>query len=95
MLSFEESYVGQVRKLVGDRKLLTPGARGIIRDDRGRILFIRRRDNDQWGLPAGLMELDETVYDALCREVREERYKCNSGHRVSLCPNGKGDIGWK
>ena len=29
------------------------------------------------------------------REIREERYKCNSGHRVSLCPNGKGDIGWK
>ena len=72
MLSFEESYVGQIRKLVGDRKLITPGARGIIRDDRGRILFIRRSDNDQWGLPAGLMELDETVYEALCREVREE-----------------------
>ena len=29
------------------------------------------------------------------REIREERYKCTSGHRVSLCPNGDGDIGWK
>ena len=72
MLSFEDSYVGQLRKLVGDRKLITPGAWGIMRDDQGRILFIRRRDNDRWGLPAGNMELDETVYDALCREVKEE-----------------------
>lgn len=29
------------------------------------------------------------------REIREERYKCESGHRISLAPNGKGDIGWK
>jgi len=29
------------------------------------------------------------------REMREERYKCSSGHRVSLCPNTKGVLGWK
>ena len=29
------------------------------------------------------------------REIREERYKCESRHRISLAPNGKGDIGWK
>jgi hypothetical protein len=29
------------------------------------------------------------------REMREERYKCSSGHRVSLCPNNKGVLGWK
>ena len=72
MTSFEESYLGQLRKLVGNRKLLTPVTRAIIQDERGRTLFGQRRDNHKWGLPGGFMELDETVYDALCREVKEE-----------------------
>ena len=29
------------------------------------------------------------------REIREERYKCTAGHRVSLCPNLEGVLGWK
>jgi len=29
------------------------------------------------------------------REIREERYKCIQGHRVSLLPNPKGSLGWK
>ena len=29
------------------------------------------------------------------REIREERYKCTTGHRVSLCPNREGVLGWK
>ena len=72
MSSFEDSYVGQLRKLVGNRRLLTPGVGAVIEDDQKRILLIRRRDNNQWGMPAGMMELNETVYDALRREVTEE-----------------------
>ena len=29
------------------------------------------------------------------REIREERYKCKDGHRVSLTPTGNGSLGWK
>lgn len=29
------------------------------------------------------------------REIREERYKCTAGHRVSLCPSTEGILGWK
>ena len=39
LLSYEESYAGQLRKLVGNRMLLTPGVRGLIRDEHGRVLF--------------------------------------------------------
>ena len=72
MSSFEQSYVGQLRKLVGNRRLLTPSARAIIRNADGATLFIRRRDNGQWAPPAGFMEMGETVYDAMCREINEE-----------------------
>ena len=38
----------------------------------GRVLLAHRRDIDWWNLPGGGMESDETVDEALCREVREE-----------------------
>ena len=72
MSSYEESYAGQLRQLVGDRMLLTPGVRGLIRNEQGQVLFIRRRDNGKWGIPAGAIELRETVFEALLREVKEE-----------------------
>ena len=72
MSSYEESYSGQLRKLVGNRMLLTPGVRGLIRNEQGQVLFIRRRDNGKWGLPAGGIELRETVFEALQCEVKEE-----------------------
>ena len=41
-------------------------------DDRGRALAIRRRDNGHWEPPGGVLELGETIYDGLRREVAEE-----------------------
>src|SRR5581483_5594364 len=70
--SFEESYQGQLRKLVGSRTLISPGARAIIRDEQGYILLIRRSDNSTWGMPAGSLELHESILDCLKREVWEE-----------------------
>ena len=48
------------------------GVFALIFDDQGRILLGHRRDTDWWNLPGGGMELEETVDEALCREVREE-----------------------
>jgi ADP-ribose pyrophosphatase YjhB (NUDIX family) len=45
---------------------------GIIIDDNGRALLIRRRDNGRWEPPGGVLELGETIDDGLRREVREE-----------------------
>ena len=72
MPNFEDSYVGRLRKLAGSRKLILPGPRAAITDDQGRLLLIRRSDNHEWAMPAGTMELEESVYGALQREVKEE-----------------------
>ncbi|MFI1103378.1 NUDIX hydrolase [Streptomyces melanogenes] len=45
---------------------------GVIVDDAGRALVIRRRDNGKWEPPGGVVERDETLADALQREVLEE-----------------------
>jgi 8-oxo-dGTP pyrophosphatase MutT (NUDIX family) len=45
---------------------------GVIVDDRGRALLIQRRDNGHWEPPGGVVEADETIPDALQREILEE-----------------------
>src|SRR3954451_15085338 len=65
-------YVEELRQVIGTRKIIMAGIRAIIRDPKGRVLLQQRGDFKTWGLPAGAMELDETVWDTLCREVREE-----------------------
>ncbi len=41
-------------------------------DDRHRALMILPRDSDEWGLPGGGREGEETFEEAAVREVREE-----------------------
>ncbi|MEU4248689.1 NUDIX domain-containing protein [Amycolatopsis sp. NPDC026612] len=43
-----------------------------IQDDEGRILMIRRTDNDLYSIPGGQLEVGETLAQAAVREVREE-----------------------
>ncbi len=72
----EQSYIHQlvqIRQQTGTNyQFLLPCVRAVIRDEEGRILLVRRSDNERWVMPSGSMELNETVYAAMCREVREE-----------------------
>lgn len=71
-ISWAESYLGQLRALAGDRTLLFVGARAVVRDEQGRVLMIQRSDNGHWAMPAGAMELGESIADCAVREVWEE-----------------------
>jgi ADP-ribose pyrophosphatase YjhB (NUDIX family) len=51
---------------------LVPGASAIVADKRGRILLQRRSDNGRWALPGGLMDIGESIAEAIAREVQEE-----------------------
>ncbi|MFC7528788.1 NUDIX domain-containing protein [Actinoplanes sp. GCM10030250] len=51
---------------------MTIGARAVVRDPEGRVLLIQRNDNARWALPAGSMELGQTLRDCAIREVYEE-----------------------
>ena len=72
MADFASSYVGRLRKLVGNRLLLVPGARIVVEGPSGQILLQKRSDFDVWGLPGGNAEEGESLDTAIVRETAEE-----------------------
>ncbi|MFM2302662.1 MAG: hypothetical protein RLZZ135_65 [Cyanobacteriota bacterium] len=71
-MDFKDSYLGQIRSLVGSRLLIVPGGRVILRNLAGEILLQERSDFRQWALPGGAPEIGESIEDNLRREVFEE-----------------------
>jgi ADP-ribose pyrophosphatase YjhB (NUDIX family) len=43
-----------------------------VQDDTGRVLLIRRTDNDLYAIPGGAQEIGETLTQTVVREVQEE-----------------------
>ena len=51
---------------------IVPAVSAIVPNDQGRILLIRRIDNEFWSIPGGGVEPGESVSAATVREVSEE-----------------------
>jgi ADP-ribose pyrophosphatase YjhB (NUDIX family) len=51
---------------------IVPSTTAVVQDSAGRIVLVRRKDNDLWALPGGGMEPGESIEDAAVREVLEE-----------------------
>jgi 8-oxo-dGTP diphosphatase len=48
------------------------GICAVARDERGRVLLVRRADTGTWALPGGTLEWGEELARALPREIEEE-----------------------
>jgi ADP-ribose pyrophosphatase YjhB (NUDIX family) len=51
---------------------LRPAVSAFVQDNEGRILMIRRTDNDKYAIPGGQQEVGETLTESAVREVQEE-----------------------
>ena len=71
-MSFEDSYLGQLRKVIGARLVLVPGVLVVAQDTEGRVLLGRRGDTNTWGLPAGHAEVDSSFRATAVTELWEE-----------------------
>lgn len=71
-MDFADTYLGQLRSLVGSRLLLVPGTRVVVENACGQILLQKRSDFGIWGLPGGSAEEGEDLEAVAIREVQEE-----------------------
>ncbi|MFJ5989612.1 NUDIX hydrolase [Lentzea sp. NPDC092896] len=51
---------------------LRPAVSAFVQDEDGRILMIRRTDNDKYSIPGGQQDVGETLAQTAVREVKEE-----------------------
>ena len=65
-------YVRYIRSLVGNHKIIMNAAACIIVNEENQILLQHRGDDHFWGLPGGIMEMDESLEETCIREVKEE-----------------------
>ncbi|MCR8843305.1 NUDIX domain-containing protein [Paenibacillus sp. SC116] len=66
------SYYQNLRDKVGAELLFMPSVAAVVRNEEDHILFIRKGNEQTWGLPAGAIEIGETPAQAITREVYEE-----------------------
>ena len=72
MSDFSQSWLGQLRQVIGSSIVLMPGTRIVIERDDGRILLDHRADFRIWALPGGAAEVGESLPQTIVREVLEE-----------------------
>ncbi len=65
-------YVRQLRSMIGHTKIVLPGVRALLFNDRGDLLLERQALFGSWALPHGCVDVGESVFEALTREVKEE-----------------------
>jgi ADP-ribose pyrophosphatase YjhB (NUDIX family) len=71
-MTFEDSYLGRLRRDVGSRIVLMPGAGVLARDEHGRVLFTRRADDGSWCMPGGGAEEGSSFASTAAAELYEE-----------------------
>jgi len=65
-------YIKTLRSMIGNTRILVPGVRALIFNDRGELLLQNQTLFASWALPHGCVDVGESALDALKREVREE-----------------------
>lgn len=65
-------YIEWLRGKIGRKKTIITYADCVVRNQHGQILLQQRTDFDNWGLPGGVLELDEQFEACARREVLEE-----------------------
>ncbi|MFB5252057.1 NUDIX hydrolase [Bacillus mycoides] len=65
-------YIEDMRQRVGNHPLILIGSHAIILNENNEILLQLRTDFNRWGIIGGALEYNETLEDALKREVFEE-----------------------
>lgn len=92
-MTYEGSYLWELRQRVGSRLLLMPGAQVLVVDSAERILFQRSRDSGLWELPAGAAEPGDSFRTTAARELLEETgLRVEAGDLVPFASLSEADL---
>ena len=65
-------YISNLRELIGNTRIVLPGVRALVVDDDNRLLLQKQTMFGAWELPSGCVDVGESAFSAVQREVREE-----------------------
>jgi ADP-ribose pyrophosphatase YjhB (NUDIX family) len=65
-------YIRMLREKIGNTKIIVPGVRALIFNERKELLLEKQRHFGSWSLPHGCIDVGESAYDAVKREIQEE-----------------------
>ena len=65
-------YIKKLRSYIGHDPILICACGCLIFNEKDQILLQKRSDDNLWGNPGGSMELGETIYETVIREIKEE-----------------------
>ncbi|MFI7060981.1 NUDIX hydrolase [Kribbella sp. NPDC050124] len=65
-------FILELREKIGHDLLWLTGISGVVLNDAGQVLLVRRADNGRWALVAGILEPGEQPAVALVREIQEK-----------------------
>ena len=65
-------YIMNLREKVGHDPLIGVGATTLVYNNKNELLLNLRSDTNNWGIPGGSKELNETLEECAIRELKEE-----------------------
>lgn len=65
-------YIKELRKRIGHSPIMMCACGCLIFNENNQVLLQKRSDDNLWGNPGGSMDLGETIYDTVIREIKEE-----------------------
>ena len=93
---------------IGKKNLMSAGTRFVFRymgdapklaETLAHVQLRRLRNRIVFGVTCPFcetdVEMEQSSLSGKRKEIREERYRCPEGHRVSLIPRKDGSMGWK
>lgn len=66
------SYIMDMRSKVGHEPIINVGATVLVFNENKELLLNLRSDTNDWGIPGGGKELNETLEECAIRELKEE-----------------------
>ena len=65
------SYIMNMRSKVGHEPIINVGATILVFNENNELLLNLRSDTNDWGIPGGGKELNETLEECAIRELKE------------------------